>query len=107
MFRGALVVERFPVRACNSPSWSYTVGPGPTADMIGSNSETSSSWPWPEPPGRSRCHSAVMTAATTVMPAIESARPMDGSVGGPSGSPVTAANPLMASARVPKPGRSR
>ncbi len=37
---------------------------------------------------------------------MPSARPNGGSVGGPSGSPVSAANPLIASARLPKPGRA-
>ena len=37
--------------------------------------------------------------------AMPSPSPKGGSVGGPSGSPVIAANPLIASACVPKPGR--
>jgi len=37
--------------------------------------------------------------------ATESASPNGGNVGGPVGSPVAAAKPLIASARVPKPGR--
>ena len=46
-----------------------------------------------------------MTAYEVASAAIESARPNGGRVGGPSGSPVMEAKPLMASARVPKPGR--
>ena len=59
---------------------------------------------WPAPV-RSRAARAVITAYAVARPAIESARPKGGSVGGPSGSPVIAAKPLIASARVPKPGR--
>ena len=40
------------------------------------------------------------------MPAIESASPKAGSVGGPSACPVRWAKPLIASARVPKPARA-
>lgn len=56
-------------------------------------------------PVRSRPASAVITAYAVASAAIESASPNGGRVGGPSGSPVIAANPLIASARVPKPGR--
>ncbi len=56
-------------------------------------------------PVRSRAASAVITAYAVARAAIESARPKGGRVGGASGSPVIAAKPLMASARVPKPGR--
>ncbi len=59
---------------------------------------------WPSSP-RSRAASAVITAYAVASAAIESARPNGGSVGGASGSPVSAAKPLIASARVPKPGR--
>ena len=45
-------------------------------------------------------------AHVTGQPDGPSARKKGGRVGGPSGWPVTWANPLMASARVPKPGRS-
>ena len=41
------------------------------------------------------------------MPAMESANPKGGDVGGLSGHPLTKANPLAVSATVPKPGRSR
>ncbi len=58
----------------------------------------------PRPVG-SRARSAVMTANAVVRAVIPSARPNGGSVGGPSGSPVMAANPLIASASVPNPGR--
>src|SRR6478609_2379816 len=46
------------------------------------------------------------TAEDAAMPAIESARPKAGRVGGPSAWPVRCANPLIASARVPKPARA-
>ena len=48
-----------------------------------------------------------MIAKAVASEAIPSANPKGGSVGGPSGSPVEAAKPLIASARVPKPGRRR
>ena len=41
------------------------------------------------------------------IPAIESAKPNGGEVGGVSGQPLMNANPLAVSATVPKPGRSR
>lgn len=47
-----------------------------------------------------------MIANAVASEATPSARPNGGSVGGPSGSPVIAANPLIASASVPKPGRA-
>ena len=59
---------------------------------------------WPRPVC-SRARSAVMIPNAVVSAAMPSARPNGGSVGGPSGSPVMAAKPLMASASVPKPGR--
>ncbi len=62
---------------------------------------------WPRPPCASRWYSAIITALAAAIPAIESASPNDGSVGGPSGWPVNAANPDIDSARVPNPGRSR
>ena len=62
----------------------------------------SSTWPRPV---CSRARSAVMIANAVVSAATPSARPKGGSVGGPSGSPVMAAKPLIASASVPKPGR--
>ena len=40
------------------------------------------------------------------MPAIESANPNGGAVGGVSGQPLRKANPLVVSATVPKPGRA-
>lgn len=46
-----------------------------------------------------------MIAYAVASDATPSASPNGGSVGGPSGSPVAAANPLIASASVPKPGR--
>ena len=48
---------------------------------------------------------AIMTADDAPMPQMLSARPNAGSVGGPSSAPVRSAKPLIASARVPKPGR--
>ena len=59
---------------------------------------------WPRPVA-SRARSAASVAYAAVSAEMPSARPNGGSVGGPSGSPVMAANPLIASARVPKPGR--
>ena len=59
------------------------------------------------PPGRCRWWRADMTANAVAREAIPSARPNGGRVGGPSGSPVDAAKPLIASASVPKPGRRR
>src|SRR6266571_938275 len=52
----------------------------------------------------SRSYKANMTAQVPNCPATASARPVAGSVGGPAGWPVTWAKPLIASARVPKPG---
>ena len=46
-----------------------------------------------------------MIAYAQARAATESASPNGGSVGGPSGSPVAPAKPLIASASVPKPGR--
>ena len=46
-----------------------------------------------------------MIANAVVSAAMPSASPNGGSVGGPSGSPVICAKPLIASASVPKPGR--
>ena len=48
-----------------------------------------------------------MIAYAVASDAMPSARPNGGRTGGPSGSPVIAANPLIASASVPKPGRDR
>ncbi len=56
-------------------------------------------------PSRSTDRSAVITANAVASAAIPSARPNGGRVGGPSGAPVRAANPLIASARLPNPGR--
>ena len=56
-------------------------------------------------PDRSRSRSATSTAYAVASAVIPSASPNGGSVGGPSGSPVTAANPLIASASDPNPGR--
>lgn len=58
-------------------------------------------------PVRSRVDSATMTANAVASDATPSASPNGGRVGGPSGSPVIAANPLIASASVPNPGRVR
>jgi hypothetical protein len=60
---------------------------------------------WPIPPWPSRYFSAIRAAATAAMPAMLSARPNDGRVGGRSAGPVWNAKPLIASASVPKPGR--
>ena len=75
---------------------------GPSTVSSGSMIAMSSTWPRPV---CSRARSAVMIPNAVVSAATPSARPKGGSVGGPSGSPVMAAKPLMASASVPKPGR--
>ena len=80
-------MERLPLRSWSVPSWSQTVGPGPTAHMIGSSRDTSTTWPSPLPPGRSRCHSAIIVAEDAVMPAMESASPIEGRVGWAVGLP--------------------
>ena len=59
---------------------------------------------WPRPVV-SPARRAVIVANAAARAAMPSARPNGGRVGGPSGSPVIAANPLIASARVPNPGR--
>ena len=46
-----------------------------------------------------------MIAKAAVSAEIPSANPNGGKVGGPSGVPVIEANPLIASANVPNPGR--
>lgn len=78
------------------------MGCGPRTVSIGSMIAMSTTWPRPV---RSRPWSAAITAYDVERAAIESARPNGGSVGGPSGSPVSAAKPLIASASVPNPGR--
>ena len=70
--------------------------------MMGSMMARSTTWPAPV---RSRAWIASSTPYAVASAVTESASPNGGSVGGPSGSPVAAANPLIASARVPKPGR--
>ena len=70
--------------------------------MMGLSRSRSISWPRPS---FSRWNSAIETAAAPAMPAIESARPNAGSVGGPSGSPVRWAKPLIDSTSVPNAGR--
>ncbi len=59
----------------------------------------------PFPPRASRRYSANIAATAPARPAMPSASPKGGSVGGPSGCPVMCAKPLIDSARVPKPGR--
>ena len=56
---------------------------------------------------RSRRNSAIVVPIAAAMPAIESANPNGGEVGGVSGQPLMNANPLPTSATVPKPGRAR
>ncbi len=53
----------------------------------------------------SRARSAAITANAVASPATPSASASGGSSGGPPGSPFSSANPLIASASVPKPGR--
>src|SRR2546428_7756742 len=62
---------------------------------------------WPRPETWSRWRSAASTALQPARAAIMSAIGNDGSVGGPSASPVVWAKPLIASTIVPNPGRSR
>ena len=62
---------------------------------------TSTTWPCPV---ASALRRAAMTAKLVASAAMPSASPNGGSVGGPSGSPVIAANPLIASAIEPNPG---
>ena len=70
--------------------------------MIGSRMLRSTTWPLPV---ASRWRRAISAAEDAAMPQMLSASPKAGSVGGPSASPVAAAKPLIASARVPKPAR--
>ena len=56
---------------------------------------------------RSRLYSDIATPIAADSPAMESANPNGGEVGGESGQPLTWANPLAVSATVPKPGRLR
>ena len=104
VFRGALLEERLPRRSWRVCSWSQREICGPSSAMIGSTMATSTTWPRPVD---CRWWRADMTANAVAREAIPSARPNGGRVGGPSGSPVDAANPLIASASVPKPGRRR
>ena len=53
---------------------------------------------------RSRRNSAIAVPIAAEIPAIESANPNGGDVGGVSGQPLMYANPLPVSATVPKPG---
>src|SRR5437773_3286503 len=62
---------------------------------------------WPRPETWSRYRRAASTALAPASAATMSAIGKDGSVGGPSASPVVWAKPLIASTIVPKPGRSR
>ena len=72
--------------------------------MSGSTMARSITWPRPV---RSRVNRAVARANAAASEVTPSARPNAGSVGGPSGSPVNDANPLIASASVPNPARRR
>src|SRR3954453_3478060 len=56
---------------------------------------------------RVRLNSAVVVPNAAESPAMESAKPNGGDVGGGAGQPLTNAKPLAVSATVPKPGRSR
>src|SRR5690348_6612582 len=76
----------------------------PTMNINGSYNATSTTSP---DPSRERRYSAIAVPIAAEMPAIESANPNGGDVGGVSGQPLTNANPLAVSATVPKPGRSR
>ena len=69
---------------------------------IDSSRFTSITWPSSE---RSRWRSATMTANAPAMAAISSVSAIGGRSGRPSGSPLMAANPLIASAKVANPGR--
>ena len=100
--RGALLTERLPSRCCTAPSWSNVVIWAPSIIMIGSMIATSTTWPRPL---ASALRSPAVTAKLVASAAMPSARPNGGSVGGPSGSPVRAAKPLIASAIDPNPGR--
>jgi hypothetical protein len=68
---------------------------------IDSSRLTSITWPSPV---RSRWRSATITANAPTTAAISSVSAIGGSSGAPSGSPLIAANPLIASASVAKPG---
>ena len=59
---------------------------------------------WPSPV-RSRCRSATITLNAPASAVTSSVSAIGGSSGAPSGSPLIAANPLIASAIVAKPGR--
>ena len=102
--RGALAWSRFPTRPGTMPSWLQASVDVSMRRASGSIRLTSTSCP--PPPCTSRWYSAIITAKVADWAATPSARKKGGSVGGPSGCPVTWANPLMASASVPKPGRS-
>ena len=58
----------------------------------------------PPPSRASRLYRQMSTALAVAWAAIPSASPKGGSVGGPSGTPVMWANPLIDSANVPNPG---
>ena len=73
----------------------------PRMNIRGSYSATST---WSPRPVRSRLNSAIAVPIAAEMPAIESANPNGGEVGGVSGQPLMNAKPLPVSATVPKPG---
>src|SRR3954463_2466626 len=73
-------------------------------NISGSYSATSTTSPRPV---RVRWNSAVVVPNAADRPAMESAKPNGGDVGGGSGQPLTNAGPPGRSATVPNPGRSR
>ena len=87
-----------PRRGC-SPALSFQwLISGPMSWKSDSSRFTSTTWPTPE------CR-ATMVAKAATRPVTSSVRAIGGSSGAPSGSPLMAAKPDMASARVAKPGR--
>ena len=102
--RGALAGSRLPTRPGTMPEMA--VGQGGRLDKTGERLHQVDVDQLAVPPWRSRWYNAIITAKVADWAATPSARKKGGSVGGPSGWPVMCANPLMASASVPNPGRS-
>ncbi len=92
-----------PTRCWISPNAWYLSSMSPTMNINGSYNATSTSSPSPVCSRRNSDMAVPMAAA---MPAIESAKPNGGDVGGLSGQPLMNAKPLATSATVPNPGRA-
>ena len=101
--RGAVIEARLPERGGMRPVMRQAAASGPSIACSGSSSERSTTCPLP--PGCSAARSATMTAKAPWIPATMSASARLGKAGGLSAKPFFAAKPLMASTRLPKPGR--